>query len=173
MEIWDGYLSDGTLAGVDLVRGEPIPHGIHHLVSEILVRHTDGDFLLMKRDERKPNWGGYFEATAGGSAVKGEDAYTCALRELSEETGIKPLSCVEIGVYLSKYTIYHNYLCVTDCDKTKITLQDGETSEFKWISESAFIEFINSDKMIPTQRLHYNEFFKENGYIVEPKGDTE
>ena len=28
MEIWDGYTADGTLAGRDLVRGEPIPEGI-------------------------------------------------------------------------------------------------------------------------------------------------
>ena len=25
MEIWDAYLFNGTLAGCDLVRGEPIP----------------------------------------------------------------------------------------------------------------------------------------------------
>ena len=48
MEIWDGYLKDGTPANQDLVRGEPIPNGLYHLVSEILIRHTDGDYLLMK-----------------------------------------------------------------------------------------------------------------------------
>ena len=53
MEIWDGYLNDGTLANQDLVRGEPIPKGLYHLVSEILVRHVDGDYLLTRRDIRK------------------------------------------------------------------------------------------------------------------------
>ena len=43
MEIWDGYLMDGSLANQDLVRGEPIPKDLYHLVSEILVRHVDGD----------------------------------------------------------------------------------------------------------------------------------
>ena len=46
MEIWDGYLKDGTPANQDLVRGEPIPNGLYHLVSEILIKHTDGDYLL-------------------------------------------------------------------------------------------------------------------------------
>ena len=87
MEIWDAYLADGTLAGCDLVRGEPIPKGLYHLVSEILVRHTDGDYLLMQRDTAKPNYGGWFEASAGGSALQGEDSLACALRELREETG--------------------------------------------------------------------------------------
>ena len=49
MEIWDGYFSDGTLANYDLVRGEPIPQGLYHLVCEVLVRHVDGEYLLMRR----------------------------------------------------------------------------------------------------------------------------
>lgn len=53
MEIWDGYYKDGTLANVDLVRDEPVPRGLYHLVCEVLVRHTDGDFLLMQRDFNK------------------------------------------------------------------------------------------------------------------------
>lgn len=50
MEIWDGYFKDGTLADQDLIRGELIPKGLHHLVCDILVRHIDGDYLLMQRD---------------------------------------------------------------------------------------------------------------------------
>ena len=97
MEIWDAYYPDGTLVGCDLIRGEPIPNGLYHLVSEILVRHADGDYLLMQRDPRKPNYGGFFEATAGGSALKGEDAYCCAKRELHEETGIDAGTLTNIG----------------------------------------------------------------------------
>ena len=84
MEIWDGYLKDGTLANKDLIRGEKIPNGLYHLVSEVLVRHIDGDYLLMKRDENKPNYGGYYEASAGGSALKEENQLECAIRELFE-----------------------------------------------------------------------------------------
>ena len=86
MEIWDGYNIDGSLAGVDLVRGEKIPDGLYHLVCEVLVQHTDGDFLLMKRDLNKPVNPGKYEATAGGSALKGENGLTCIKRELYEET---------------------------------------------------------------------------------------
>ena len=45
MEIWDAYYEDGSLAGCDLIRGEKIPDGLYHLVSEVIVRHNDGDFL--------------------------------------------------------------------------------------------------------------------------------
>lgn len=126
MEIWDGYLIDGTLANQDLVRGELIPKGLYHLVSEILVRHIDGDYLLMRRDTRKSNYGGYYEATAGGSALKGEDKVSCAARELLEETGISADDLVEIGQYISRDTIYYNFLCVTDCDKSSFLFKKGK-----------------------------------------------
>ncbi len=165
MEIWDAYLKDGTLANRDLVRGTSIPKGLYHLVSEILVRHTDGDYLLMKRDERKPNYGGYYEATAGGSALKGEDKLACAKRELLEETGISSDNFTEMGKYVSDETIYYSFLCMTDCDKESISLQEGETMSYKWITEQEFIEFINSADMIDVQRERYFEFFDKMGYI--------
>ena len=165
MEIWDGYLIDGTLANHDLVRGEPIPKGLYLLVCEILVRHIEGEDLLMKRDERKPNYGGYFEATAGGSALKGEDKISCAIRELWEETGISSSDLREIGKYISHDTIYCNFLCVTECDKASITLQEGETTSYKWISESDFVAFVNSNEIIDVQRRHYHDYFVSMGYM--------
>lgn len=165
MEIWDGYFADGTLAGQDLVRGEPIPDGLHHLVCDVLVRHIDGDYLLMQRDLSKPNYGGYFEATAGGSALKGEDRLSCAKRELFEETGISCDTLEEIGRYTTHNTIYYSYLWVTNCDKTSITLQSGETMAYKWLSEQEFIAFVNSGKMIDTQRVRYTDFLTKMGYI--------
>lgn len=165
MEIWDGYYSDGTLAGVDLVRGEPIPEGLYFLVVEILVRHTDGDYLLMKRDPNKPAFGGYLEATAGGAAQKGEDAYTAALRELSEETGIVANTLTPIASMPYMRMLCHQYLCVTDCDKSSVTLQEGETVGYEWVTESEFIDFVNSGKMIPTQRERYDAYFRNLGYV--------
>jgi 8-oxo-dGTP pyrophosphatase MutT (NUDIX family) len=165
MELWDAYKSDGTPAGCDLVRGEPIPKGLYHLVSEVLVRHTDGDYLLMQRDPRKPNYGGFWEATAGGSALKGEDELACAKRELREETGIVFRTLEEIGRFVSHDTIYCTFLCVTDAEKSVVILQDGETVDYKWISEEAFIDFINSGEMINVQKLRYQNYFEKIGYI--------
>lgn len=165
MEIWDGYLKDGSLAKKDLIRGELIPNGLYHLVSEILVRHIDGDYLIMQRDFSKPNYGGYFEATAGGSALKGEDKYTCAKRELLEETGVIAISYEEIGCYISHDTIYYTFLCITDCEKSSILLQERETISYKWMSEKDFISFVNSDEIIPFQKIRYMDYFKKIGYI--------
>ena len=166
MEIWDAYLPDGSLAGCDLVRGEPIPGWLRHLVSEILVRHTDGDYLLMQRDHRKPNYGGYFEATAGGSALKGEDALTCARRELLEETGIESGQLPPCGHFVSHDTIYAAFLCVTSSEKDSLRLQEGETVSYKWIREAEFVEIINSSAMIDVQYRRWKSYYTKMGYIT-------
>ena len=164
MEIWDGYFIDETPANRDLIRGEIIPKGLYHLVCDILVRHIDGDYLIMQRDFSKSNYSGYFEATAGGSALKGEDIMTCTKRELLEETGIVSDSFELIGKCTSNDTIYYSFLCVTDWCKLAITLQKGETVSYKWISEKDFINFINSNNMIDIQKQRYIDFFKKMGY---------
>ena len=82
-----------------------------------------------------------------------------------EETGIYADNLEEIGKYISHNTIYYNFLCVTDCDKSSVSLQEGETISYKWISEKDFIAFVNSNEMIDTQRRRYNDFFVKMGYI--------
>lgn len=141
MEIWDAYNSRfEKIEGKKLVRGEQIPDGLFHLVCEILVRHADGTYLLMQRDLRK-SYGGTWEATAGGSALQGETAYMSALRELREETGIVATDLTEVGCVIDDNTrsIYVEYLCITDCDKDSVTLQEGETIAYKWVSRDELL----------------------------------
>jgi len=38
-------------------------------------------------------------------------------------------------------------LCVTGCDKNSVQLQDGETIDYKWISEKELFS-MSSDEMI-------------------------
>ena len=136
MEIWDAYNANfEVIEGMTLVRGEEasIPDGVYHLVGHVLVRHVDGTYLLMQRDPRKSHpcmW----EATAGGSALKGETPLECAIRELREETGIEASSLEKIRWYVWDKTrcFYAEYLCVTDCDKDSVKLQEGETVAYKW-----------------------------------------
>ncbi len=133
MEKWDAYDKNlNKISDVTLIRGQEIPEGMYHLVSEIIVKHSDGTYLLMQRDKRK-NLGGLWEASAGGSALQGEDPLTCATRELKEETGIGSDNLIEIGRVLhhNHKTYYVEYLCKIAINKNSIKLQEGETSAFK------------------------------------------
>ena len=141
-EIWDAYDRNfGKIEGKKLVRGEPIPEGMYHLVCDIIVKHTDGTFLLMRRDFKK-HFGGMWELTAGGSALAGETPLECGLRELAEETGIAATELKELKriVHDGHRSLYVEYLCITDWSKDSITLQEGETIDFKWAAKSAILK---------------------------------
>ena len=151
MELWDAYDKDfNKISNVTLIREEPIPEGLFHLVSDIIVKHTDGSYLLMQRDKRK-HFGGMWEATAGGSALRGETSLECAVRELREETGIESDHLTEIGRVRSHNTLYVEFLCVTDCKKDSIILQDGETIAYKWVSRNELISMKESE--LVTERM--------------------
>ena len=159
MELWDAYDEKfNRVSNVTLIRNETIPDGLFHLVCDIIVKHTDGDYLLMQRDSRK-NFGGLWEATAGGSALKGETPLDCAIRELYEETGIYSKHLTELGRVISKknHSLYVEFSCLTNCPKNSIVLQDGETCDYKWISKSKLIA-LPKNKLL-TERVQM--FIKE------------
>ncbi len=155
VEKWDAYLEDGTLAGRDLIRGEEIPEGLFHLVSEVVVRHRDGSLLLMQRAYCKEVYPGRYEVGAGGSALKGENADEAARRELWEETGIVAGSLKPLYRCVGENAIYHGYLCETDCDKRTVTLQKNETIDFMWLSPEDFLEkyWTKKELLVHTERL--------------------
>ena len=152
MELWDAY--DNTfrrINGMSLVRGEPLPEGVYHLVCEVIVKHTDGSYLLMQRDPRK-HYGGMWELTAGGSALQDEEPLACAIRELKEETGLSAANLEEIArVDDGLHSLYVEYLCVTDCCKDSIVLQEGETVDYKWVDRNTLLKM--SSQELASQRI--------------------
>ena len=153
MEVWDAYNKEfEKLEGMTLIRGETIPDGVYHLVSDVIVRHADGTYLLMQRDSRK-HFGGMWEATAGGSALTREGPLACAIRELREETGIESEALTEVGRVVNdhNHTLYVEFLCVTDCEKEQVTLQEGETSAFMWVTKDELVS-MKKDELV-TERM--------------------
>ena len=153
MELWDAYDRNlEKIEGMTLIRGEKIPEGVYHLVCDIIVRHTDGEYLLMQRDSRK-HYGGMWEATAGGSALQGENPLDCAIRELREETGIRAEYLEEVGRVRAagRNAIYCEFLCITDCKKDSIILQEGETSAYQWVTQDELLSMKREE--LVTQRM--------------------
>ena len=164
MELWDAYDSNfNKIENKTLVRGDQIPDGLFHLVCDIIVKHIDGTYLLMQRDSRK-HFGGMWEATAGGSALLGESPLECAIRELKEETGIISNELSKVGMVISSdtHSIYVEFLCITDWQKNEIVLQDGETSDYKWVSREELLSMKNSE--LVTERMQkFIDELKNNG----------
>lgn len=154
MEIWDAYDRQGVKTGTELIRGEEIGEGLYHLVCEVVVRHADGDYLLLQRDFRKEAYPGMEEIGAGGSALQGETPLQGAIRELREESGIEAGKLEELYRIVNEesHAIHHGYLCVTDAPKDSVALQEGETISYRWISREELIAFYDSEKCISHQR---------------------
>ena len=167
MELWDAYTRNGVKTGGVLVRGQRMWPGIYHLVCEVLVRHTDGSYLCMIRSREKPNYPLYPECTAGGSALLGEDPLDCIRRELREETGIawEDFQLVARTVREPDSSLFHSLICTVDWPKDRITLQAGETEDFKWVSEAEFIEMLRSGRMIPEQMERMGDYYRKLGYL--------
>lgn len=147
MEIWDGYNEQVEKIGVDLIRGEKIPEGVFHGVVVVMVVHEDGTWLLMKRDYNKLVCPGKWEAGASGCVQKGETFQEAAKRELFEETGIYGENLRLIDTYIRReyQTIYKIYLHKSSIDKKAITLQQGETIDFKWVQKDELMSIIDTD----------------------------
>ena len=153
-ELWDAYDRElNKIENVTLVRGEPIPDGFYHLVCDIVVKHTDGTYLLMQRDFKK-TFGGMWELTAGGSALAGETQLEGAMRELREETGIISFNLKEIERFVNekRHFVCVVHFCLTDCDKNSIILQKGETVAFRWLTRDEILE-MSDDTLAPTRAL--------------------
>ena len=158
MELWDAYNQNGQKTGGTLVRGESIPAGLYHLVSCVVVRHTDGDYLLMRRSPNKEHYPNIWEIGAGGSVLRGETSSESARRELEEETGIANGIWSEMGRSVEADTIYDGYLCVTDWPKDQIRLQEGETVAYRWLDREEFIAFFDSDDCIDRFKRRLGRF---------------
>lgn len=167
METWDLYTEDGRRTGLIMTRGEKVPTGYYHMVCDVLIRHTDGDYLLMLRSPEKKVYPGRWESSCGGSALAGEDAITAARRELREETGIVCEELEEISFAVNKInnSIHYSFLGITDCPKDSIALQPGETAGYRWVSEEEFREFAAGDEMIPSVKRYLLPWLKKMGYV--------
>lgn len=165
MEIWDLYDKDGNVTGEEWVRQfgnfRDIPDGRYHLVSDILVQHVDGTFLLTKRHPGKDVYPGFWEASAGGSANKGENPIECAKRELFEETGIEAEEFELINRVFREpsHSLIYSYVTKVDCDKDSVVLQEEEATEYKWVDDKGLLEYADSDSAIKTSVERYKPFY--------------
>ena len=146
MEVWNAYDFNRNILPYLLVRGEPVPKGQFHLCINVLVRHEDGDILVMRRSASKPLYPGYYEFGAGGSVLAHESSLVAAHRELEEETGLVPdsMELFEKRTEVADQCHFDYYLALVSCDKTSISYQEGETDGHIWLPVSQLSDFIES-----------------------------
>ena len=154
-EFWDIYDKERRLTGRLVERGVPMGEQDYHLVVQIWIRNSHGEWLISRRSPDK-----YFplkwEAT-GGSAVAGEDSFTAALREVREELGVTldPARGKLLLTNRFDRPVWTNqgfvdvYVFEHDCPIEAVVLQDGETCEAMWASEAQIHAMKAAGEMAP------------------------
>ena len=89
MELWDLFDKEGNFVRTFVRKSGRIPDGLYHKTVEIVPTDMKGHLLLTQRALTKRLGAGKFEFPAG-SVISGETEQQAAVRELMEETGLKP-----------------------------------------------------------------------------------
>jgi len=146
-EVWDAYDADGNLLGFDLYRdeAEQIPKGFYHAVADIITVTRQKEILLTLRDPHK-RFGLTWEFS-GGSVLKGETPLLGAVRELKEETGIhtQPENLTLLLRLPLGNSLYHIYAHTIENSRVPITLQAGETVDYKFIPADSLRDAVHDE----------------------------
>lgn len=86
-ELWDIYDINRKPTGRTVERGKPMKSGEYHIVVNVWIRNSKGEWLISKRTPNK-HFPLLWEPT-GGSAVSGESSFDAAIRETREELGVE------------------------------------------------------------------------------------
>ena len=86
------------------------------------------------------------------------DAYDAKLNKIDGMTLIRGEDAPD-GVFHLHRSIYVDYLCETDADKNSVVLQEGETSEFKWVTAEE-LRSMTRDELATQRMLNFIEELK-------------
>ncbi len=151
------YDLDGNSANKWLYRGLKSPNGYLAGVVDIIIKNTKYDkYLMTKRDKNKETYPNYYETT-GGSIIYGEKEIDAAKREIFEETGIKEINLSFLYTYKTDNNIFFEYYGECSCELSDVILQEGETSEYVWLSKEEYLEIWESDIAVNSQRIRLSK----------------
>ena len=54
--------------------------------------------------------------------------------------------------------MYYSYLARVSCDKDSVTLQEGETTAYKWVDKKGLLDYVDSDEAMTAHNLRYEDY---------------
>lgn len=162
MELWDIYDENRVATGRTHVRGVPLGAGEYHLIADVWTVNAKQEVLLTRRHPDKP-YGLMWECT-GGSALTGETSADGALRELSEETGIRAQKeqLFLIHSIRLKERFVDTYITKQKVVLKDIIIQPEEVVEARFVPFDELIEMWRQGIVVPKSRfLLYKDRIEE------------
>ena len=131
-ELRDLYDVNSNITDKTYRKGEMIPDGYYPMVVMVVIRNSNGEFLMQRRSENKGgDWG-----VTGGHPKSGETPLEGIITEVSEELGLdfSNEKFIEYDSGCDGVDCYKMYLVNKDVSLGDIKIQEEELSEVRWFS---------------------------------------
>jgi len=159
-ELWDVYDISRSKIGRLHERGEPMNAGDCHIIVQVWIMNSNGEFLIQKRPGSK--W-----ETIGGCAISGDDGLSAALRETKEELGVELIP--KNGQLFKQYSEPHTnddgtalfdiWIFRQEVDISTIVFQPDETCGAMWASKEKIKEMVDGGIFIREWYPYLDELF--------------
>ena len=144
-ELRDLYDKDSNKTDKTYRKGDLIPEGYYPMVVMVVIRNSNGEFLMQKRVETKGgDWG-----VTGGHPKSGETPIEGIITEVKEELGLD-FSNENFILYdfgCDGKDCYKMYFVNKDIDLNNITIQKEELTEVKWFSMDELKHMVDTHEL--------------------------
>ena len=144
-ELRDLYDLNGNKTDKTYYKGGEIPSGYYPMVVMVVIRNSNGEFLMQKRVPRKGgDWG-----VTGGHPKSGETPLEGIVTEVKEELGLdfSKEKFIEFDSGCDGKDCYKMYFVSKDINIKDITIQQDELSEVRWFSMEALKNMVEVNEL--------------------------
>ena len=161
VELRDLYDMNGNKTDKTYHKGEVIPEGYYPMVVMVVIRNSNGEFLMQRRATAKGgDWG-----VTGGHPKSGETPIEGIISEVKEELGLdfSKEKFIEYDSGCDGKDCYKMYFVNKDIDLNDIKIQEEELSEVRWftmdeLNKMVIKKELNEDQIACfTKVCHYIE----------------
>ena len=153
----------GEIIGESRTYIEVHKKGLIHRTAHVWILNSQKNLLLQKRSSNRRAYPDYWDISTAGHISAGETSLQGARREFKEELGIdlpdsafQYLFTVKENIILNQGTYVNNefqdvYLVHLNSSQEKITFDNVEVAEIKWVNLNEFKTWITDKKymMVP------------------------
>ncbi len=121
----------------------------------LIRREEDKTYIMFQKRAEKIQFGGFYDASAGGHIDEGEDALTAAIREAKEEIGltITPDELQFVCEYATDRKLISVYLSDRTGKNDELILDKDEVESVEWIELQDLDMFIRARVKPPLREL--------------------
>ena len=154
-ELRDLYDINSNKTNKTYIKGDLIPEGYYPMVVMVVIRNSNGEFLMQKRVESKGgDWG-----VTGGHPKSGETPIEGIITEVKEELGLdfSKENFIEYDSGCDGKDCYKMYFVTKDININDITIQQEELSEVRWFTMDELKGMVNSGELNEDQIACFNK----------------